>query len=306
MRKFWYYAASSAGATSLLLDLFPAPVAYSVYKIRSNYSGPCVRVRRASDNSELDVFFSNGIIDEQAIIDFKTFSTENITIVIWYNQGFLGNICDATQTILTVQPFIAGATTPTGITRDTEGNISIYFDAGNLVFGDGSVFRFKNYGAAFCVYDNVFQNIRRDIYSWLQPTSGSIRFFATDNFNQTNRHQLLSARVDGTPFVTLSSPSPYNTGTKQRSDIINWGVAEASIRINNNVIVSSSSYGTSGNTSDTDSRVVMSSDNTSGIGSTYPSVAVRYISELIFYNDILTIDDINSVEQNQMLRYATT
>ena len=54
---------------SLLLDQYPgAYAAYSLRKLRSDYSGPCVRVRRMSDDAEKDFGFdSGGWVDVDAI-----------------------------------------------------------------------------------------------------------------------------------------------------------------------------------------------------------------------------------------------
>lgn len=92
---------------SLLLDSFPdAAFAYSLNKLRSNYSGNCLRIRRGSDNQELDIGFSGKQINLSAIASFCGASTGNV--VTWYDQTT--NNVNATQTIASRQPQIYNAT----------------------------------------------------------------------------------------------------------------------------------------------------------------------------------------------------
>jgi len=71
-----------------ILDDYPgAGVAYSVRKLSQDYTGYCMRIKRLSDNSTLDVGFdSNGDLDESAITTFCSGSVD-ATVVIWYDQS---------------------------------------------------------------------------------------------------------------------------------------------------------------------------------------------------------------------------
>ena len=86
-----------------LLDLYPdSSTAYSLRLLRSDYTGNCLRVRRDSDNTEMDVGFSGGIIDKVALLNFVGIG--NGYVSIWYNQGETGG--NAAQAELDNQPFI--------------------------------------------------------------------------------------------------------------------------------------------------------------------------------------------------------
>lgn len=62
---------TSSGGLPLDISATPAIAAYSVRKVRTGYSGPCVRVRRGSDNAEQDIgFTSTGDLDEVALVAF--------------------------------------------------------------------------------------------------------------------------------------------------------------------------------------------------------------------------------------------
>jgi len=75
----------------LLLDLYPnAEFAYSIRKLRTAYTGPCVQLRRAVDNAVQDFGFdANGYIDQAAIETWRT-SVANATrlvVIKWYDQS---------------------------------------------------------------------------------------------------------------------------------------------------------------------------------------------------------------------------
>lgn len=79
----------------LLLDAYPnAVTAVSFRKLREAYAGSCLRVRRSSDNTELDIGFSGNYIDYVSMTTFVGLGNGFITK--WYDQSGNGN--DWTQT----------------------------------------------------------------------------------------------------------------------------------------------------------------------------------------------------------------
>ena len=89
-----------------LLDIYTgAAAAFSMYKLRSAYSGNCLRVRRDSDNTEQDIGFVNNFLDTTSL---QTFVGSNSGyIVTWYDQS--GNSNDATNSTTATQPRIVNA-----------------------------------------------------------------------------------------------------------------------------------------------------------------------------------------------------
>ncbi len=81
-------ATNSSAADSLLLDQYPdAYAAYSLRKLRSDYNGPAIRVRRTSDSAEQDFgFTSEGNLDVIAIENWLSGSDGEV--VTWYSQVF--------------------------------------------------------------------------------------------------------------------------------------------------------------------------------------------------------------------------
>jgi hypothetical protein len=115
MRRFWYYGASSAGA-SLLLDLYPATAAYSLRKLRTAYLGSAIRVRRSSDNAEQDIGFSGNDLDTASLLSFV--GANNGFVTTWYDQQGANNL---TQSIIIRQPQIVSSGST--ITRGGKGAV---------------------------------------------------------------------------------------------------------------------------------------------------------------------------------------
>lgn len=89
---------AAAGGSNLLLDesgLSGATGAWSVRKLRSAYSGSCLRVRRSSDNTEQDIGFSGNDLDTSALTTFC--GAGNGFVVTWYGQIGTINLTQATQ-----------------------------------------------------------------------------------------------------------------------------------------------------------------------------------------------------------------
>ena len=86
-----------------VLDVYPgAAAAYSVRKLRTAYTGNCLRVRRSSDNAEQDIGFSGNNLDIAAISSFCGSADGFVTT--WYDQS--GNNKNAIQGAAVSQPQI--------------------------------------------------------------------------------------------------------------------------------------------------------------------------------------------------------
>lgn len=92
----------------LLLDTYSgAKIAYSTRKLSNSYSGNCIRVRRASDNTEQDIGFVGNDLDSTSLSNFCSGTDGFVTI--WYDQS--GNAINATQSTTTRQPKIVSSGT---------------------------------------------------------------------------------------------------------------------------------------------------------------------------------------------------
>lgn len=116
-------SASTPAFTGLLDTYSGATAAYSLRKLRSAYSGNCIRVRRSSDNTEQDFGFVNNVLDTASLLTFC--GAGNGFVTTWYDQS--GNAYNTTQSTAANQPQIVSS----GAMITTNGKNSIKFDGSN-------------------------------------------------------------------------------------------------------------------------------------------------------------------------------
>jgi hypothetical protein len=93
-------------SSGLILDGLNSAAAYSLRKLRSAYTGPAIRVRRSSDNAELNIGFTvSGNLDTGTLVAHVGSGSGFVTT--WYDQS--GNGRNATQTTLVNQPQIVAS-----------------------------------------------------------------------------------------------------------------------------------------------------------------------------------------------------
>lgn len=116
-----YYQLQWSGASSRLLNTYTgSAVAYSLRNLSSTYTGPLIRVRRASDNAELDIYGNyTGSLDTSALLAFVGSSSGYVTT--WYDQS--GNGRNITQTTALNQPYIVSL----GVLNTANGRPALFF-----------------------------------------------------------------------------------------------------------------------------------------------------------------------------------
>ena len=91
-----------------LLDTYSgAAAAYSLRKLRNAYSGDAIKVRRSSDNAELNIGFVSNELDTAALTTFA--SGTDAFVTTWYDQS--GNGRNQTQPTASKQPQIVNSGT---------------------------------------------------------------------------------------------------------------------------------------------------------------------------------------------------
>ncbi|MCK0209008.1 hypothetical protein MWN33_13305 [Starkeya koreensis] len=125
------------------LDAFAGRIeaAFGVKRLASTYAGPCLRVRRASDNGQLDIGFAGESLDAAALLAFV--GGASAYVVAWYDQT--GNGRHAVQTSAAAQPRLVEAGVPE---LGANGGAALAFDGGDdyLEIG-GSTGLARNAGA---------------------------------------------------------------------------------------------------------------------------------------------------------------
>jgi hypothetical protein len=122
-----YLLSSAAAALSTpILDTYSGSgAAYSLRKLKTSYTGPAIRVRRASDNQETNIGFnSSGNLDTTFLLIFATdmVATDSLFVTTWYDQS--GNGKNAVQTTASSQPNIVSG----GNIRTQGTKPAFYFD----------------------------------------------------------------------------------------------------------------------------------------------------------------------------------
>lgn len=118
-----------------LLDTYTgAAAAYSLRLLRAAYTGYAIKVRRASDNTEQDIGFSNNELDTTSLASFCSGTDGFVTT--WYDQS--GNGRNATQTTAANQPQIVSS----GLVIDVNSKPSLQFD------GSGDIMKYVGSGTS--------------------------------------------------------------------------------------------------------------------------------------------------------------
>jgi hypothetical protein len=136
---------------SLLLDLYPnAAVAYSLRKLRGDYAGSSIRVRKSSDNSEYDIGFVDNELDINLLTsiiptNMFTFSEDITNATAWLKSNLnitgipaYSNTILAPDGSLTADKIIENTANSTHLlsksgvnaTFNSDFNISVYLKAG--------------------------------------------------------------------------------------------------------------------------------------------------------------------------------
>jgi hypothetical protein len=178
-----------------LLDLYPnAAAAYSLRKLRKEYTGSAIEVRR-TNNDVADIgFTSTGELDTAALLAFTgTGALDNGFVTTWYDQS--GNARNATQTLAINQPQIVSA----GSVINVNSKPSIKFDGLND-------FLRQNYSLQYT-------NVAVMSVAKMDSLSG-IKVGLSFNDTVVNR-QILMPRADGGTnyFATYNLPSGNRTMT---------------------------------------------------------------------------------------------
>jgi len=92
------YSKLSGGGFEGLLNKFPgASLGLSLELLDKDYSGFCIKVRRSSDNAELDIGFVDGVLDTASLLTFAGAGDAFVTII--YDQVGSNNMTQTTSSL---------------------------------------------------------------------------------------------------------------------------------------------------------------------------------------------------------------
>lgn len=198
MPQFFYYSASIS--SGLLLDDFSDLSAiFSLRLLLTAYTGYCIRVRRSSDNAELDIGFVNGVLDTATLLTFC--GAGNGYVTIWYDQSGNGN--NSVQATATRQPLIVDSGTL--ITNNSKPSLKFTSAVGSSL--STGLVQLVNASTGYFTYSGVAS---------VNATNADMVLFNHDNLVQLCRQAGASATfynllvVSGTPTASVASDTNLN------------------------------------------------------------------------------------------------
>ena len=200
--------------TTGLLEFYPnAAAAYSLRQLRRSVSPYAIRVRRSSDNTELDVGFnSNGNLDTAALETFCAGTDGYVSV--WYDQSSNGN--DATQTTTANQPQIVSS----GSIIPENGKPAIELDGLTEHFVlTGLTNAASNYGCFFVGINTSTGTFSNYLFDTLDPVTG--RFIIDARGNTTGVYYDGSFRGLGYTHTTQSVTSIHMVAPNSGASYLN-------------------------------------------------------------------------------------
>lgn len=297
-RKFIF--GGSYASYAYLYDVVAFQAGFSLFKLNNTYTGNCIRVRRTSDNVESEIGFSGNFLDIATLLTFA--AGGNCRVVKWYSQEISGLF--ASQTTATAQPLIVD----TGaMVTNPEGDYAMDFVVGGiqnclLVFSSGALYNNKSFAMGVTVLSDTVTATRRDVWGWLTNAVGTVRFGLFRNFTTNARTMMRTRRLDADAATALESGTNFAAGKIVNTVIMDYANADSFVRENGVQTATSTTHGTAGSTSATNSYNTMASLDSSGIGKFSNVTPVKYISEVVFYNTDVTAN-VADIEANVINRY---
>lgn len=261
----------------MILDSITAGAAYGLRKLRTAYGGNCILVRRSSDSTTQAIGFSGSDLDTASMLTFC--GAGNGFVDTWYDQGPSGY--DLVQATTTAQPQIVSS----GALISLGGRATLQFGSSDFMptpAGGLGLYRNKSYGEIYCVARNTTTNARRDLCGFTTNSANAARLVLWFAIATNNRLSLDSARVDGGAAARITAGADSSNNLAQFTGAVEWANAEAVLRQNGVEVASSTSFGTAGATSDTDSATT--SPRGPGIGQIFLTTPAANVSECIFFN----------------------
>jgi hypothetical protein len=221
--------------------------AYSLRKLYST-STRAIRVRRSSDNAEMDVVFAENILDIQSMLNWS--GSDSVFIKTWYDQ--MGTN-DLSQTTNAQQPRIVNA----GTLDTQDGFPVVVFDGSddNMIFG--SDIDADGHGISFVYKPTSTIGTATTAQTLISGSNGTISFFfflGSATGGLTNERQSILTVQGGTTYGYGQTSSDISG--KQINQIYSDGTGAIYGIVNNNVSQTLATVSTGGWNSTRSPKVV--------------------------------------------------
>ena len=199
------------GATSPKTVFLNPAIDWSLRNNTQGYNGAYIRVRRVSDNEEIDVSGVNNQLDVANMLAWGGGS--DIRIVRIYNKGFFGSGFDLRQTSGGAQPFIVR----NGNLVTVNGKVAIDFSGGNFFLRTA-----QNHAIGILDTDSVLSTVFKsqantNIESVFEERAGGTTSRRIVIFSETRISGFLhSGYAPVGSFISLSFPTQQPTSTQRQ------------------------------------------------------------------------------------------
>ena len=177
---------TDGGQVTILNQFSGASLGLSLELLDKDYSGFCIKVRRSSDNAELDIGFVNNELDTASLLTFV--GSGNGFVSIWYDQSGEGN--NLLQTLASKQPQIA----INGVVILENGKPAMEFD------GVDDFFFTDNYAVELSANDAQVFAVNTPVYGIYLLTEGDSVSPYSSNFILGDSNATSALWVNATEF----------------------------------------------------------------------------------------------------------
>ena len=278
-------ATNTGGSTTATISItindivHNASLVYSLRKLKTSYSGPAIRVRRSSDNTEQDISFdASGNLNQTSLLSFV--GSNNGFVTTWYDQS--GSGINLTQSTASRQPQIVAAgvvivqNSKPALKSTVSANTSLASSSASFTFGSIHIVGQSSSIPSTGNYQAFFQQ------------AGGISFARYYNDGNTFLGRLEFAANGATAINTTTSQTPTNLAIY--SSVFNEGKA-----YKNRVVIATNISSTPISSSNT-----FTVFNNPGASMTLDGTMSEFI---IFGTGVSTIQR-EALESNQVVYYS--
>jgi hypothetical protein len=282
-----------------LLDAVPnASFAFSFRKLRKDYTGNCIRVRRTSDNAETDIGFVNNYLDIATLVSFTGSSDGRVTT--WYDQS--GNTRNAVQATATNQPLIITNGNFVDIFGNTvsSSNKIAFNISPNQHFTCANMVGNQTYVATHLITRTKATN--QDAIWVSAPatetgTNNATGYRIQANRTSNNRYGHEARRVLSDNAVFVDSTENHNNNTRIITGITSYTTGELWLRENQTQYYTQQDFDSGNGTMANITRVMSLFKSPSVAGLQFTN---GYCSEIVLYN---SAKDNSKIEKNMNKHY---
>ncbi len=178
---------------------------YSTRKAVPDYTGPCMRVRRSSDNAQLDIGYVGDDLDTATLLSFAGVGSAFLTI--WYEES--GMSIPLAQATAANQPIIV----LNGVLQTLNGKPAVNFDTNAKKMLPASAVQLGHHYVLSFVASHATANSEILSATPTDPNRYGILYFGSNIYHNTG------TSYGGKQFITTSDVVTINTGTQYLTEI---------------------------------------------------------------------------------------